>query len=172
DAGIFPKGVDAATYRRMFAQEKVAMLTDNQAVYVVTEAQNPDIRLAAAPGPFASPVTNAEIVFYTIPEGAQHPEEAALFLEWFYDNLIEYGRAVQNVVGSQSANEQILEELPYLKTFVETPLADNGGILPRGYETQLPEFRHIVLRHVSNVLVNNADPQREMDLAQAELERL
>jgi ABC-type glycerol-3-phosphate transport system substrate-binding protein len=41
DAGVFPKGVDDATYRRMFWQEKVAMLTDNNAVYFIAKSQNP-----------------------------------------------------------------------------------------------------------------------------------
>lgn len=171
DAGIFPKGVDSATYRRMFWQEKVAMLTDNQAVYVITKSQNPKIDLEATPPPFKPALTNAEIVLYTIPKGAKHPKEAATFLDWFYRHLKDYGVAVQNVVNSKSANEAILKQFPYLGTFVNSPLADNGGILPRGFETRQPEFRNAVLKHVVDVLVKNTDPKTAMDAAQAELEQ-
>jgi len=169
DANIFPKGVDASTYRRMFWQGKIAMLTDNQATFFLALSSNPDLNIKAAPGPFENKLTNAEIVFYTIPKSAKHQKEAAIFLDWFYRHLKDYGLGVQNVVGSKSANKIILEKFPYLMTFVEAPLADNGGILPKGYETRLPEFRHIVLNHVTSVLINNADPKAEMDAAQNEL---
>jgi multiple sugar transport system substrate-binding protein len=171
DAGVFPKGVDSATYRRMFWQEKVAMLTDNQAVYVITKSQNPQIELAATNPPFSPPLTNAEIVMYTIPKGSAHAKEAVVFLEWFYRHLGDYGMAVHNVVNSKSANAAIIKQFPYLQTFVNLPIADNGGILPRGFETRLPEFRHTVLTHVTDVLVNNVDPKNAMDAAQAELEQ-
>jgi multiple sugar transport system substrate-binding protein len=171
DAGIFPKGVDSATYRRMFWQEKVATLTDNQAVYVITKSQNPKIDLAATNPPFKPPLTNAEIVLYTIPKGSARVKEAATFVDWFYGHLGEYGMAVHNVVNSKSANAGIIKQFPYLQTFVNLPLADNGGILPRGFETRLPEFRHTVLTHISDVLVNNVDPKQAMDAAQAELEQ-
>jgi multiple sugar transport system substrate-binding protein len=171
DAGIFPKGVDSATYRRMFWQEKVAMLTDNQAVYVITKSQNPKIELGATNPPFKPPLTNAEIVLYTIPKGSRHVKEAVMFLDWFYRHLGDYGMAVHNVVNSKSANTAIIKQFPYLQTFVSLPVADNGGILPRGFETRLPEFRHTVLTHVTDVLVNNVDPQKAMDAAQAELEQ-
>ena len=171
DAGIFPKGVDSATYRRMFWQEKVAMLTDNQAVYVITKSQNPKIELEATNSPFNPPLTNAEIVLYTIPKGAPHVKEAVTFLDWFYRHLGEYGMAVHNVVNSKSANTGIIKQFPYLQTFVSLPVADNGGILPRGFETHVPEFRHTVLTHVTDVLVNNVEPKKAMDAAQADLEQ-
>jgi multiple sugar transport system substrate-binding protein len=171
DAGIFPKGVDSATYRRMFWQEKVAMLTDNQAVYVITKSQNPKIELEATNPPFKLPLTNAEIVLYTIPKGSPHAKEAVTFLDWFYGHLGDYGMAVHNVVNSKSANASIIKQFPYLQTFVNLPVADNGGILPRGFETHLPEFRHTVMTHITDVLVNNVDPKKAMDAAQAELEQ-
>ena len=172
DAGVFPKGVDAATYRRMFWQEKVAMLTDNNAVYFIAKSQNPSLQLRAAPNPFSPPVTVGEISFYTIPKGAKHPQEAATFVEWYRRHLQELGMNLQNLVGSKAANAEILKAFPHLQTFVAAPLAPNSGALPEGYEGRMPEFRHIVLRHVTNVLVNNADPAAEMQAAQTELENL
>jgi len=172
DAGVFPKGVDAATYRRMFWQEKVVMLTDNNAVYFIAKSQNPQMQLKAAPNPFSPPLTTGEVSFLTIPKDAKHPQEAAVFVEWFRANLREYGMKLQNAVGSKSANQEILKAYPHLGTFVNAPLSENGGALPKGYETRMPEFRHIVLQHVSNVLVKNADPAAEMAAAQAELERM
>lgn len=172
DAGVFPKGVDAATYRRMFWQEKIAMLTDNNAVYFIAKSQNPNLALRAAPNPFSPPVTVGEISFYTIPKGAKHPQEAATFIAWYRRHLRELGMNLQNLVGSKAANAEILKAFPHLATFVSAPLAENGGALPMGYEGRMPEFRHIVLQHVTNVLVNNADPAAEMQAAQTELENM
>lgn len=172
DAGVFPKGVDAATYRRMFWQEKIAMLTDNNAVYFIAKSQNPNLPLRAAPNPFSPPVTVGEISFYTIPKGAKHPQEAATFIEWYRRHLRELGMNLQNLVGSKAANTDILKAFPHLTTFVAAPLAENGGALPKGYEGRMPEFRHIVLQHVTNVLVNNADQAAEMQAAQTELETM
>ena len=169
DAGVFPKGVDSATYRRMFYHEKVAMLTDNQNHIVISRTQNPAIEVEAVPPPFKQPVTHAESVFLTVPKAARHPKEAAAFVEFFQRHLKEYGLAAKNIVNSQSANEAILKESPHLRTFLGLPVVPDA-ILPAGYETRLPEFRNVVLKHVSNVLVRNLDPKAEMDAAQAELE--
>jgi multiple sugar transport system substrate-binding protein len=172
DAGVFPKGVDAATYRRMFFQEKVAMLTDNNAVYFIAKSQNPAMELKAAPNPFSPPLTTGEVSFLTVPKGSKHPQEAALFIDWFRRNLKEYGMKLQNPVGSKAANREILKAFPHLSTFVNAPLSENGGALPKGFETRMPEFRHIVMQHASNVMVKNADPAAEMRAAQSELERM
>jgi multiple sugar transport system substrate-binding protein len=169
DAGIFPKGVDSATYRRMFYHEKVAMLTDNQNHIVISRTQNPAIEVEAVSPPFNPPVTHAEPVFLTIPKAARHPKEAAAFVEFFQRHLKEYGLAARNIVNSRSANEAILKESPHLRTFVELPVVPDA-ILPAGFETRLPEFRNIVLKHVSNVLIRDLDAKAEMDAAQAELE--
>lgn len=171
DAGIFPKGVDAATYRRMFFQEKVAMLTDNNAVYFMAKSQNPAMKLGAASNPFSPPVTVGEVTFLTIPKDAKHPQEAVTFIDWFRKNLREYGMKLQNPVGSRAANKDILKTFPFLGTFVDAPF-NKEGPLPEGYETRMPEFRHIVLQHVTNVLVNNADAAAEMQAAQAEIEKM
>jgi len=124
DAGVFPKGVDAATYRRMFWQETIAMLTDNNAVYFIAKSQNPNLALRAAPNPFSPPVTVGEISFYTIPKGAKHPQEAATFIEWYRRHLRELGMNLQNLVGSKAANVEILKAFPHLATFVSAPLAE------------------------------------------------
>ncbi len=171
DAGIFPKGVDAATYRRMFWQEKVAMLTDNNAVYFIAKSQNPALDEHAAPNPFSPPVTVGEVSFLSVPKDAKHPQEAALFLSWFRKHLKDYGMKLQNPVGSKAANTDILKAYPYLSTFVSAPI-NKAAILPDGYETRMPEFRHIVLQHVTNVLVNNADVGAELQAAQAEIEKM
>ena len=140
DAGIFPKGVDSATYRRMFYHEKVAMLTDNQNHIVISRTQNPAIEVEAVSPPFNPPVTHAEPVFLTIPKAARHPKEAAAFVEFFQRHLKEYGLAARNIVNSRSANEAILKESPHLRTFVELAVVPDA-ILPAGFETRLPELR-------------------------------
>jgi len=105
----------------------------------------------------------------TIPKAARHPKEAASFVEFFQRHLQDFGLTAGNIVNSQSANAAILKEFPHLKTFLALQVIPDA-ILPSGFETRLPEFRNIVLKHVSNVLVRSLDPKAEMDAAQAELE--
>ena len=95
-----------------------------------------------------------------------------MFIEWYRRHLRELGMNLQNLVGSKAANAEILKAFPHLQTFVAAPLAPNGGALPSGFEGRMPEFRHIVLQHVTNVLVNNADPVAAMQAAQTELENM
>ena len=52
DAAVTPKGTDAATYRRMFWEGKLAMEIDNGGVAGIFNQQAPDLPLAAAPSPF------------------------------------------------------------------------------------------------------------------------
>ena len=75
-----PKGAAAATYQRMFWQEKIATLTDNNAVYFMAKSQNPGLPLRVAANPFSPQATVGEVSFYTIPKGAKHPQEAATFI--------------------------------------------------------------------------------------------
>jgi multiple sugar transport system substrate-binding protein len=171
DADIFPKGVDAATYRRMFWQEKVAMITDNNALYFIAKSQNPAMEIRAATNPFSPPVTLGEAPFLTIPKEAKHQQEAATFIIGFRHHFKEYGLKLQNPVGSNAANKDILKAYPWLATFVDAPF-NKAAVLPEGYETRMQEFRHIVLQHVTNVLVNNADVSAEMQAAQSETEKI
>jgi multiple sugar transport system substrate-binding protein len=174
DENLFPKGVDAATYRRMFWEEKIAMLSDNQAVYLITKNKNPKIQLKAAPNPFQPKpvVTHMEAVFLTLPKDAKHPKEAAMFLQWVFKHLKEYGMGVESIVGSKSASKEIVAKFPHLEVFANTPVALNGGILPQGFETRQPEFRQIVLERVSQVLVENRNAAEAMNEAQMELEKM
>ena len=71
------------------------------------------------------------------------------------------------VVG-QVATDSIRQHRPPQPWRSRTPEPD--AILPAGFETRLPEFRNIVLKHVSNVLIRDLDAKAEMDAAQAELE--
>ena len=174
DADIFPKGVDAATYRRMFAEGKIAMQTDNQGMYEFVKQASPDIELGFAPPPFApNPIqTIVEVVMMTIPKESPNPEAAATFLEWWFNHMGEFGKDIKSLVGSKSANAALVAELPHLKVYAETPVALNGGVLPQGFETRVPEFRQIVLERISQVLLENRDPKEAMDEAQRELENL
>jgi multiple sugar transport system substrate-binding protein len=174
DADIFPKGVDAATYRRMFAEGKIAMQTDNQGMFEFVAQANPEIELGFAPPPFApNPIqTIVEVVMMTIPTQSPNPQAAATFLEWWYNHMGEFGREIKSLVGSRQANAELVAELPHLQVYAETPVALNGGVLPQGFETRVPEFRQIVLERISQVLLEDRDPKEAMDEAQRELENL
>jgi len=172
DAEIMPKGVDAATYRRMFWEGKIGMMTDNQSTFRSMSVQNPDIRIKAVANPFAPrpSITHIAAVMLNIPEDAKHPEEAGLFFESFFDNLAFYGLGLPNLVGRKGANEEIITKFPYLRVFADTPLGYNGGTLPEGLETRQSEFAQIIMAKIDEVLVRDLDVKEAMAEAQAELE--
>jgi multiple sugar transport system substrate-binding protein len=174
DGYLFPRGVDAATYRRMFAEQKVAMLTDVPALWVITKNLNPSIDLAVAKNPFAPnpPVTLGANVFLTIPKDAKHPKQAAAMIDWMYQHMTELGEGLGTIMGSKRANVAVFKKFPYLQTYAEMPVVEGGGLVPPGFESAFGEFRHIVLSHVSAILSENRDVDKEMSAAQTELDDL
>ncbi len=174
DGYVFPKGVDAATYRRMFAEEKVAMITDVPVLWVITKTQNSAIDLAVARNPFGPnpPVTLGANVFLTVPKGAKNARQAAAFVDWIYRHLAELGEGYGTITGSRQANEQVFKQHPFLKTFADMPVVEGGGLVPPGFETVFGEFRHTVLEQVSEVLLGNRDVEQAMGAAQSKLEEL
>lgn len=174
DGYLFPRGVDAATYRRMFADQKVAMLTDVPALWVITKTQNPNIDLAVAKNPFGPnpPITLGANVFLTIPKDAKHPKQAAALIDWTYKHMTELGEGLGSIMGSKRANGEVFKKFPFLKTYAEEPVVEGGGLVPPGFESAFGEFRHTVLVHVSAILSERRDVDKEMNAAQADLEAL
>jgi multiple sugar transport system substrate-binding protein len=172
DSNVFPK-VDAATYRQMFAAEKVAMITDVPVLVSITKKQNPAINIGVAPNPFAPnpPATLGANVFLAIPKGSPDAKTAAVWIDWVYQHQATLGQ-VYGITGSKRSNVEVFGKVPYLQTYASMPVVQGGGLVPPGFGAVFGDFRHIALQHVAEVLAENRDVTQAMNAAQQELETL
>jgi multiple sugar transport system substrate-binding protein len=169
DAGVTPKGTDAATYRRMFWENKLAMEVDNGGVAGIFYQQAPNLALAAAPSPFPTRAQGLILAPLTVNANTKHKDAAFTFVKWVLQP--ENQKDLQGLLGASSVAtvvERPTEDLarqPWLKVYDDqTP--HSVPQLVAGYETKTPEIQQIVLEQVLKVLQGGADPQKAMDDAQ------
>ena len=169
DADVIPKGADAATYRRMFAEGLVAMTIDNGGVPSILKGANPNLNIAAAPNPFPEDSQGGIIVPITVNAGSENKEAAATFLEWMLEP--ENQLSLQKVMGAGSVattTERSAEDLaaaPYLEVFDELTSTTQPQII-EGFEEQTPALRAIIVDQVLSALHDEQTMQEAMDEAQ------
>src|SRR5438477_4242007 len=169
DAGVTPKGTDAATYRRMFWESKLAMEIDNGGVAGIFNQQAPDLPLAAAPSPFPTRAQGLILAPLTVNANTKHKAAAFTFYKWVLqpDNQkqLQDLLAASNVATIVPRSPEDLAKKPWLKVYDEqTP--NSIPQLVQGQELKTPEILQIVLEHVLKVLQGGADPKKTMDDAQ------
>lgn len=169
DAEVVPRGADAATYRRMFAEGLVAMNIDNGGVPGIVLGQNDDLNLAAAPNPFPVQSQGGIIVPVGVNANSDHTEEAAIFLDWMLQE--ENQVALQEVMGAESVaiettrSNEALEEAPYLQVFDDLTDSTQPQIV-EGFEEETPELRSIIVDQVIAALHGEMTMEEAMDRAQ------
>ena len=169
DSGAVPKGTDAATYRRMLWEGKLAMEIDNGGVAAIVHAQAPELKLRAVFSPFPTRYQGVVLAPLTINANTKNKAAAATFLKWALQP--EPQRDLQRVLGASNVatvvprTPQELAAEPWLKFYDEqTPYS-----LPQlveGFEVKTPELQQIVLEQVLRVLQAGQDPKKAMDEAQ------
>jgi multiple sugar transport system substrate-binding protein len=169
DLGVTPKGTDAATYRRMFWENKLAMEVDNGGVAGIFYQQAPDLPLAAAPSPFPTRAQGLILAPLTVNANTKNKEAAFTFVKWTLQP--ENQKDLQDLLGASSVativerSPEALAKQPWLKVYDDqTP--NSVPQLVAGLETKTPEIQQIVLEQVLKVLQGGADPQKAMDDAQ------
>jgi multiple sugar transport system substrate-binding protein len=169
DAGATPKGTDAATYRRMFWEGKLAMEIDNGGVAGIFSQQAPDLPLAAAPSPFPTRAQGLVLAPLTVNANTKHKAAAFTFYKWILQ--ADNQKALQDLLGASnvatvvSRSPEDLAKRPWLKVYDDqTP--NSIPQLVQGQELKTPEILQIVLEHVLKVLQGGADPKKAMDDAQ------
>ena len=169
DVGVTPKGTDAATYRRMFWEGKLAMEIDNGGVAGIFNQQAPDLPLAAAPSPFPTRAQGLVLAPLTINSNTKHKAAAVTFYKWVLQP--ENQKQLQDLLGASNVatvvarSPEDLAKRPWLKVYDEqTP--NSIPQLVQGQELKTPEILQIVLEHVLKVLQGGADPKKTMDDAQ------
>ena len=170
-----PYGSDGATNRRMFWENKLAMMIDNAAVPTNLLGENPDLQLQVVPVPFPTGSTVIIPIFTVENLDTDQPELGAKFLNYFLsqplqDQLTSATRG--NILATSTAPpSDLLDDSPWLTTFSE---GTNDALLalPAGFETNGAEFRTAVLREVDQVITNGKPVEQAMNDAQNAVDRL
>ena len=175
DANVIPKGADAATFRRMFAEGKVGMELNNGGYVSATKGQGPDLNFSVAPIPFPERRQGAILAPIVINEASPAKEAAATFIKWVLEP--ENQAKLQEILGASSVatvterSAESLEETPFLTVFDE--LTDTS--LPHvvlGFEARTPDIRKIVVQNVIAALQGEQTMQEALDKAQEEATEL
>ncbi len=169
DANVIPRGADAATFRRMFAEGKVGMELNNGGYVTATRGQNPDLNFSVAPIPFPVRSQGTILAPIVINEASPAKEAAATFIKWVLqpENQVK----LQEILGASSVatvtqrSAATLQETPFLTVFDE--LTDSS--LPHvvlGFEAKTPDIRKIVVENVIAALQGTVDLKTALDRAQ------
>jgi multiple sugar transport system substrate-binding protein len=169
DANVIPKGADASTYRRMFAEGKIATVIDNGGVAANLATAGKDLKLGAAPSPFPTRAQGMILAPITVNANAKNKDAAGAFLRWVLSP--EAQKELQQIHGASSvaiAVERTPEELakwPWI-TVYDVQTQNAVPALPQGLETKAPEIQQIIIEQVIKVLQAGADPTSAMNDAQ------
>ena len=169
DAGATPKGTDAATYRRMFWEGKLAMEIDNGGVAGIFNQQAPDLPLAAAPSPFPTRAQGLVLAPLTINSNTKHKAAAITFYKWVCSRRT---RSSYRTFSARATSRPSSSVRPKIwpsdrgsrSMTTKRPTAFRSWFRARRLKT--PEILQIVLEHVLKVLQGGADPKKTMDDAQ------
>lgn len=173
DADVTPKGADAATYRRMFWEGKVAMEVDNGGVAAIFHQNSPNLTFAAAPSPFPTPAQGLIMTMLSINANTKHKDAAVTFLKWALEpqNQQDLSKAMGTFVGTVvERTPEEAKEQPWLAVY-DKQIEQAVPQLVMGHETKTPEIQQIVLENVLKVLQGGVEPQEAMDTAQKLIER-
>lgn len=175
DAGVIPQGTDAATYRKMFAEGKVAMLIDNGGLPTVLAGTNPDARFMAAPAPLPSGKTGQVMAVLGVNANGEHVEQTKEFYSWLL--APEQQERIQGFLGGSTVATEVdrtpeeIAEHPYVEVFDEAG-KNAQSYVPEGLEVQTPQVRTIVVTAVLDALQTGGDIREALDRAQADVEGL
>lgn len=169
DSAAIPKGADAATYRRMFWENKLAMEIDNGGVAGIFAQQAPNLSLAATPSPFPNRAQGLILAPLTINANTKNRDACMTFIKWALEPAQQ--APLQDILGAGNPATVVprtadaLAARPWLQVYDDqTP--NSVPQLVEGFEVKTPEIQQIVLEQVLRVLQAGQDPKKAMDEAQ------
>ncbi|MEK8104652.1 extracellular solute-binding protein [Micromonospora sp. M12] len=144
DANVIPRGADAATFRRMFAEGKVGMELNNGGYVTATRGQNAKLNFTVAPIPFPVRKQGAILAPIVINEASEGKDEAGTFIKWALEpqNQVK----LQEILGASSVATTTQRSAETLKatrssrlrrTHRDQPAADRPGV--RGQDAGHPQ---------------------------------
>ncbi|MFC6023395.1 ABC transporter substrate-binding protein [Plantactinospora solaniradicis] len=175
DAKVIPKGADAATFRRMFAEGKVGMELNNGGYVTATRGQNAQLNFNVAPIPFPVRTQGAILAPVVINEASEEKEAAATFIRWALEPANQV--KLQEILGASSVatvtqrSAESLKKTPFLPVF--DGLTESS--LPQivlGFEAKTPDIRKVVVQNVIAALQGQVDLKTALDRAQQQATEL
>jgi multiple sugar transport system substrate-binding protein len=169
DAEVIPRGADAATFRRMFAEGKVGMELNNGGYVTHLQRENPDLNFSVAPIPFPVRSQGTILAPIVINEASDEKEAAATFIQWILEP--ENQAKLQEVLGASSVatvterSAESLERTPFLPVLDDLTDSSYPHVVP-GFEERTPDIREIVVTNVIAALQGEFDMQTALDRAQ------
>ncbi|MGX1163100.1 carbohydrate ABC transporter substrate-binding protein (CUT1 family) [Arthrobacter sp. SLBN-100] len=175
DANVIPKGADAATFRKMFANGKVGMELNNGGYVTATKSANANLNFSVARIPFPEKKQGALLAPITINANSKHKDAALDFINWLLKS--EQQVKLQDVLGASSVatpterSAESLQKFPFLPVLDE--LTDSGvPQIVKGFGPQTADIRHIVVSEVLAALQGQQDMATAMEKAQKQAEEL
>ncbi len=175
DAEVIPRGADAATFRRMFAEGKVGMELNNGGYATHLLRENPDLNFSVAPIPFPVRSQGTILAPIVINEASPAKEAAATFIQWVLEP--ENQVKLQEILGASSVatvterSAESLERIPFLPVFDDLTESSLPHVVP-GFEARTPDIRKIVVTNVIAALQGEVDMKAALDRAQEEASAL
>lgn len=169
DANVIPRGADAATFRRMFAEGKVGMELNNGGYVTATRGQNAKLNFSVAPIPFPVRKQGAILAPIVINEASEDKEAAATFIQWTLEpqNQVK----LQEILGASSVattterSAESLQKTPFLPVFDQLTESSLPQIV-LGFEAQTPDIRKVIVENVIAALQGKVDLKTALDRAQ------
>jgi multiple sugar transport system substrate-binding protein len=171
DAGVIPKGADAATFRKMFAQNKVGMELNNGGYLVATRGTNPDLNFSVAPIPFPVRAQGAIMAPIVVNANSKHKDAATSFINWVLEPKNQ--SALQEALGASSVatvtqrSEKQLKETPFLPVYDKLTNSSAPQIVV-GFGPKTADIRKIVVTQVIAALQGQQTMDEAMNKAQDE----
>ncbi len=175
DSGCMTQGVTSANYRKAFGLGQIGFLSDNQSLVNTYLNDYPELKIGSALLPLPMSDAVAEVVSISISNDSKHKKEAAEFIElWMQPDVYHaFNETAWNpTCGVKDCVSQAwIEKNPLTVAFIKG--SENAqSQVPEGIGPYFGEFRDIVVSHMEKVLLQNADVKTELDLAQAETEKM
>jgi multiple sugar transport system substrate-binding protein len=179
DSGAMDTGDDASTFRTKFSQGKIGMMLDNSSALttMVGGDTNPvksaDVGASALPFPTATSANVGEWI--GINKYSKHKALAKDFLKYLY--TADAQKALAGALGASSPGTDAPTPEPFVVANPWVPVYkkqanDSRSSVVEGFAAKAPQISHIVLSHISEVLIKNVDPATAMKAAQAEATKL
>lgn len=175
DANVIPKGADAATFRKMFANGKVGMELNNGGYVTATTSANAALNFSVAPIPFPEKKQGSLLAPIVINANSKHKDAALDFINWILKP--EQQVKLQGVLGASSVatpterTAESLQKYPFLPVLDE--LTESGvPQIVNGFGPQTADIRRVVVSEVLAALQGQQDMKTAMDKAQKQAEEL
>ena len=175
DSGAMETGDDASTFRTKFSQGKIGMMIDNSSALVtmVGGDKNPvkSADVGASPLPFPTKTSANVGEWIGINKYSKNKALAKDFLKYLYSADVQKQLAAALGASSPGTDAQTPESFVAANPWVPVYKAqakDSRSSVVEGFADKTPQVSHIVLSHISEVLINNVDPATALKAAQAE----